>query len=98
MQQVAIRVVDFHAVDAGVDSPARALTEFCDAARMKLEAEVDVTPAGLLSIAGLVSATRPVAMAKTVSPSKGVWIGRIARANPSCAMIATSALVSARVA
>ena len=28
VQQVAIRVMDFHPVDAGIDSPARALAEF----------------------------------------------------------------------
>ena len=33
MQQVAIRVVDFHAVDAGVNSPACALAEFLHDAR-----------------------------------------------------------------
>ena len=31
----------------------------------------------------------PVAKTKTVSPSKGVWTGRMERANPSCAIIAT---------
>ena len=33
MQQVAIRAVDFHAVNAGIDSPARTLAEFLHDAR-----------------------------------------------------------------
>ncbi len=40
------------------------------------------------SAAGSAGGPVPVASAKTVSPSNGVWIGRMARASPSCAMIA----------
>ena len=36
MQQVAIRAVDLHPVDTGIDSSARSLTEFLHDARQLL--------------------------------------------------------------